>query len=142
MATVTTARDQVTPTLQKGRETLTDTVLPAVRDTLSLAKEKGTVLLESDAAAEAKRRSLAVLRAAKGDVTVVSATKRRWRFGLGMLAIGGGIGYGVAWVMRRFANPSYDTTYTGMTTPVSNVTTTPATTDENIDLRAGAPTTT
>jgi hypothetical protein len=140
MATVTTARDQVTPTLHKGREAITETVLPAVRDTLTLAKEKGAVLLDSDAAAEAKRRSAAVLRAAKGDRMVVAPARRRWRFGIGMLAIGGGIGYGIAWLLKRLSTPldAYDRTVT----PHSNVTTTGTTADENIDLRAGTPTAT
>ena len=34
MATITTARDQASPALHKAQEALTDTVLPALRDTL------------------------------------------------------------------------------------------------------------
>src|SRR5829696_1202797 len=92
-ANTTAARDTVAPTLHKAQETLTDTVLPAVRDTLIAARERSNDLLTSNAAHEAKRRGLAVVQAARGDTFVVPTRRRRWRFGLGMLALGGAIGY-------------------------------------------------
>jgi hypothetical protein len=142
MPTVTTtARDQVTPALHKGRETLTDTVLPAVRTGLTTARSKGGDLLASDAAAEAKRRGVAVVKAARGE-PIVTSPGRRWTFGLGMLALGGAIGAGALWVARRFMTqapyePMERTTFHEASTPDTMA----ASTTDGIDLRAGAPTT-
>jgi hypothetical protein len=164
--TPTSARDQVAPALQKAQETLTDTVLPAVRDALAIALEKGAAVLDSDTATEAKRRSVAVVKAAKGE-SFVAAPARRWRFGLGMIAIGTGIGFGFSYLAKKLAAPvdSYqytpstpampvpsgtdggvDTGFTGETTTGTNAGGTasavPAgTATDNIDLRTGAPST-
>ena len=143
------ARDQVAPTLQKAQETLTDTVLPAVVSALAVAKEKGAELLDSDTALEAKRRSAAVVRAARGD-TVIATTGRRWRFGLGMLAAGAGIGYGIAFVLKKLATPVESYQHTLSPVPSGTVTgdtgfgtgAAPAgTPTQDIDLEAGAPST-
>ena len=140
-----TAREQVAPTLQKAQETLTDTVLPAVRDALVLAREKSAELLDSDAALEAKRRGIAVLRAAKGDAVVAAPTRlRRFRFGLGMIAVGTAIGGGIAYLMRRMSAP-VDTYHHTMPVPSGTdggaaTDTTTGATGTGIDLRAGAPT--
>ncbi|MDQ1711931.1 MAG: hypothetical protein QOE45_1381 [Frankiaceae bacterium] len=144
-----TARDQVAPALQKAQETLTDTVLPAVRDALAIAREKSGELLDSDAALEAKRRGRAVVKAAMGDTAVVPKA-RRWRFALGMIAIGSGIGYGFAWLGRRAAGqagtdealPSFETTGTeaaSSSTAGSNGSAPAGGADEEIDLSAGSP---
>jgi hypothetical protein len=160
-ATPTIARDQVAPTLQKAQETLTDTVLPAVRDALALAREKSVELLDSDTALEAKRRGRAVVHAAAGRPVVAPAGKR-WRFGFGMIALGTGIGFGVSYLMKRLAAPVDSYTYQppfpsgtdGGTMETGNVTTTSGSTamgtsadgatagtpNESIDLRSGAPT--
>ena len=158
----TAARDTVTPTLHKAQDTLTDTVLPAVRDAIAAARERGSDLLTSDAAHEARRRSTAVVKAARGQAVVVPA--KRWRFGLGMIAIGTAFGYGAAWLAKRLATPIDSYTQTlpvpsgtdggTVTTPTSNVSTNgvngvkgatngaaPAGTSlKDIDLAAGAPT--
>ncbi|HEU0131269.1 MAG TPA: hypothetical protein VFQ85_09805 [Mycobacteriales bacterium] len=151
----TNARDQVAPALAKAQDTLTDTVLPAVRDALALARDKGADLLDSDAALEAKRRSVAVVKAARGE-TFVAPAARRWRFGLGMIAIGGGIGFAIAWVAKKLAAPveSYTTgtlpvpsgTDGGLTTfdgtAASDGAAPAGTAIEDIDLTAGQPTNT
>ena len=157
----TAARDTVTPTLHKAQETFTDSVLPTVRDAFTTAREKGVEFLDSDIALEARRRGIAVVKAAKGD-TAVTAPKRRIKFGFGMLIVGSGLGYAIAWAAKRLATPVESYTHTmpvpsgtdgGMTTTDTTTATgtmgarrttpaTPATgSDENIDLRSGAPTT-
>jgi hypothetical protein len=151
MPTVTTtARDKVTPALHKTQGTISDTVLPAVRNGLVTAREKGGDLLASDTAKEARRRGAAVVKAAKGD-PVVANPGRRWTFGLGMVALGAAVGAGALFVARRFfTTEPYQTLPTFPEGPSSNVTTstgtagatTGAINDEKIDLRAGAPTTT
>ena len=151
------ARDTVAPTLQKAQDTLTDSVLPALRDALVIARERGTELLDHDVTHEARRRGAAVVKAAKGDVVV--PPPGRWRFGLGMVAIGTGLGFAVAWVVRRLGTPVESYTHTmpvpsgtdgGVTAGTANGQAaggtdtggaapagTPA---EDIDLRSGAPT--
>ena len=110
--TPTAARDQVAPALHKAQETLTDTVIPTVRDAIATAFEKSSELLDSDAAWEARRRGTAIVKAARGDVVVPAPAGRRWRFGLGMLGLGAGIGFAIAKVMKSMAAPvdSYTTT--------------------------------
>jgi hypothetical protein len=145
-------RDQVAPTLQKAQDTLTDTVLPAVRDALAVARDKSVELLDSDAALEAKRRGINVLRAAKGDtVLVATPAKRRFRFGFKTFALIAAAGGGIAYFVKRLSTPVETYHHTmpvpsgtdgGTTTDTTTGTTTGTTTDENIDLRAGAPTTT
>jgi hypothetical protein len=146
MRTVTRkdARDTVTPTLHRAQETLTDTVLPTVRDAFSTARDKSIDLLDSDVAHEARRRGLAVVKAAKGEPMFVP--RKRWRFGLGMITLGAGIGVGLAWVARRltapiesYAMPVPSGTDGGLATTAT--TRTGATAAEDIDLRSGAPTT-
>lgn len=153
------ARDTVTPTLHKAQETLTDTVLPTVRDALSTARGKSADLLDSDVAHEARRRGIAVLKAAKGEA-VVAPARRGWRFGLGMLTLGTAFGVAATWIARRLqvrqdddmwspvpsGTVTTDTTASGTATgnPVAGVTTqggpvpagTPA---EDIDLATGSP---
>ena len=150
----TAARDTVTPTLHKAQETFTDSVLPTVRDAFTTAREKGVEFLDSDIALEARRRGLAVMKAAKGDTAVTMPKKRRFRFGFGMLLAGSGLGYAIAWAAKRLATPVDSYTHTmpvpsstdGGTTASANGTmgarrVTPATgAGENIDLRSGAPT--
>lgn len=99
------AREQVAPALQKAQETLTDTVLPAVRDALAIAREKSVELLDSDAALEAKRRGLAVVQAARGNTIPAPTRARRWRFGLGMMALGAGAVFGAGFAKRWLARP-------------------------------------
>jgi hypothetical protein len=148
----TSARETVTPALAKGRETLTDTVLPAVSTALVTAKTKGAELLDSDAAWEARRRGVAIVKAARGD-SIVTKPSRRWGFGFGMLALGTGIGAGALWLAKRLTTPVESYTATG-TLPVPSGTdggvtstvpgeTTPApsgTPTDEINLAAGAPT--
>lgn len=160
----TAARDTVAPTLHKAQETFTDSVLPTVRDAFATAREKGIDFLDSDIALEARRRGIAVVKAAKGDTTVTTP-KKRWKLGFGMLIAGSGLGYAIAWAAKRLATPVESYTHTmpvpsgtdggttttdttgatgtmgaRRTTPTTSAT--PATgSDENIDLRSGAPTT-
>jgi hypothetical protein len=139
------AREQVAPALQKAQETLSDTVLPAVRDALAIAREKSEELLDSDAALEAKRRGRAVVQAARGNVVAVPKA-RRWRFGLGMVALGAMAGFGVTYARRFLSRPA-----TGAGTgeafpafPSGTEETDTTATNDGIDLRAGsgaAPTT-
>jgi hypothetical protein len=137
------ARDQVGPALLKAQETLTDTVLPALRDALVVAREKSSELLASDAAHEARRRGIAVVQAARGD-TVVVPKSRRWRFGLGMIALGGAVGFAVTSFLRRMADSSSTTspeafpsfpsgTDGGVETTSSSTATAPT---EDVDLRS------
>ena len=138
----------VQPTLHRAQETLTDTVLPTVRDAFATAREKGVEFLDSDVALEARRRGLAVVRAAKGEPALVAP--KRWRFGLGMVVIGTGLGYAIAWLGRRLATPVESYSHTMPATPSGTVTSTPSTTmstttpatgaTEDIDLRSGSPT--
>jgi hypothetical protein len=154
--TTTAARDKATPALHKAQDTLTDTVLPTVRDAFSTARVKGADLLDSDFALEARRRGFAVVQAAKGD-TLVTRPARRWRFGLGMVTLGTAFGFAAAWAARRLSAPVESYTHTmpvpsgtdGGTVPATgNVTTgingsTPApsgTPTDEINLSAGAPT--
>ena len=153
----TAARDTVTPALHKAQDTLTDTVLPTVRDAFFTAKVKGAEMLDSDLALEARRRGFAVVKAAKGD-TYVTTPARRWRFGLGMITLGTAFGFAAAWAAKRLATPVESYTHTmpvpsgtdGGTVPATgNVTTgidgtTPApsgTPTDEINLSAGARTT-
>lgn len=103
-------RDTVVPTLQKAQETLTDTVLPAVRDALVIARERGTELIDNDVTHEARRRGVAVVKAARGDLVI--PTPRPWKWGIGMLAFGAGLGVAATWLARRLATPidSYTST--------------------------------
>jgi hypothetical protein len=135
------AKDQVAPALQKAQETLTDTVLPAVRDALTAAREKGGELLDSDAALEARRRGLAMMMAARGNAVVVPKA-RRWRFGLGMIALGGAVGFGVASFLRRLAVPEQQPFPAFPSGTDGDVATTSSSTEatDDIDLRAGTPT--
>lgn len=135
--TPTAARDQVAPALAKAQETLTETVLPAVVSALAVAKTKGSDLLDADVTTEAKRRGVAVLKAAKGETFLApAAKKRRFGFGFGMLALGTGIGVGISYLMKKMSAPveSYQyTPSTSLTMPVpsgtdSGVSTTGATT--------------
>lgn len=146
----TTARDTVAPTLHKAQDTLNGTVLPAVRDAFTTAREKGIDFLDSDVALEARRRGLAVVHAAKGQPVV--APTRRWRFGLGMIAIGGALGYAIAWVAGRMATPIDSYTQTmpvpsgtdggNVTIPATGSSTAApsGTPTDEINLHAGAPT--
>lgn len=104
------ARDTVAPTLHKAQDTLTETVLPAVRDALAVLAERGNDLLDSDVTTEARRRGKAVVKAAKGEAVVAPA--RRWRFGLGMLAAGAALGVAIATVLKKLSSPvdAYTTT--------------------------------
>jgi hypothetical protein len=156
--TPTAARDTVTPALHKAQETLTDTVLPTVRDAFATAKVKSADLLDSDLALEARRRGFAMVKAAKGETSIVATPGRRWRFGLGMIATGTAFGFAIAWIARKLSTPVESYTHTmpvpsgtdGGTVPATgNVTTTangtphaPSGTPTNeINLSAGAPTT-
>lgn len=148
------AREQVAPALQKAQETLSDTVLPAVRDALAIAREKGGELLDSDAALEAKRRGLAVVQAARGNTIPMPTRARRWRFGLGMMALGAGAVFGAGFAKRWLARaatpadqepfPAFpsgtdgDAETTSSSTAGSNGAATGTT--DGIDLRAGSPT--
>lgn len=155
----TAARDTVAPALQKAQGAVTTTVVPAVVAGLATAKAKGGDILDSDVALEARRRGTAIVKAAKGDVVFVpTTTGSRWRFGLGLVAIGSGIGFAVAWLMRRLSTPveSYTSgtstmpvpsgtdggTVTGNVTPVASADgAAPSGTPTNeINLSAGAPT--
>lgn len=145
-ATRHAARDTVTPTLHKAQDTLTDTVLPAVRDAFITARERGTELLDTDIALEARRRGNAVVRAARGEPVILRAS--RWRFGLGMVFFGSAIGYGLAWLRSQMRAPTE--TFTHSMSPVPSGTVSSAmpngaapagTAAEDIDLRSGAPTT-
>ncbi|HVF04426.1 MAG TPA: hypothetical protein VNA20_06275 [Frankiaceae bacterium] len=163
------ARDTVAPTLHKAQDTLTETVLPAVRDALAVLAERGNDLLDSDVTTEARRRGKAVVKAAKGEV-IVPSPARRWRFGLGMLAAGAALGVAIATVLKKLSGPvdSYATTSPvpsgtdgGVTTGTDTAETTltgggidgvttgsggkttaspPGTAVDDIDLRSGAPT--
>jgi hypothetical protein len=149
------ARDQVAPALQKAHETLSETILPAVRDALVTAREKGGELLDSDAALEAKRRGIAVVQAARGNTAVVPSKGRRWRFGLGLVALGAAGAFGVT-LARRYLAPrltepveefpafpsgTEESESTSSSTAGSNGTAQGAGTGDGIDLRAGSPTT-
>lgn len=154
--TPTAARDTVAPTLHKAQETLTDTVLPTVRDAFTTARVKGADLLDSDLALEARRRGFAMVQAAKGDTALVTPG-RRWRFGLGMIATGTAFGFAAAWLARRFTTPVESYTHTmpvpsgtdGGTVPATGDVTTAngtphapsGTPTDQINLSAGAPTT-
>ncbi|HEV2888896.1 MAG TPA: hypothetical protein VGX28_00820 [Frankiaceae bacterium] len=148
------ARDTVTPALQKAQGAVTTTVVPAVVTGLTVAKAKGSDLLDSDVALEARRRGSAIVKAAKGETFATTAPSRRWRFGLGMVTIGTGLGFAIAWLMKRLSTPveSYTTgtstlpvpsgTDGGVTTPVASADgAAPSGTPTNeINLSAGAPT--
>ena len=151
------ARDTVAPTLHKAQDTLTETVLPAIRDALAVAAERGSDLLDSDVTTEARRRGRAVVKAAKGELPVVT-TPRRWRFGIGMLAAGTVFGVALATIVKKLAKPvdSYTATSPvpsgtdgGLTTDGTTGTAAGGTTTagaatagtpvEDVDLRSGAP---
>jgi hypothetical protein len=150
----TAARDTVAPALHKAQGAVTTTVVPAVVGGLTVAKTKGGELLDSDIALEARRRGIAIVRAAKGDTLVVPTAGRRWRFGLGMIGLGTGLGFAVAWLMRRLSTPveSYTSGTSTMPMPAGteggNVTPVPSdlgaapsgTPTNEINLSAGAPT--
>lgn len=117
--------------MHKAQDTLTDTVLPTLQEAFTRAVGKSVEIRDSDAVAEAKRRSTAMLRAARGDV-VVPAPRRRWTRILGIFALGAGVGAAASVAVRRYlAVPGYEPTAP-----------TPSATTEDIDLRAGAPTAT
>lgn len=161
--TPTAARETVAPTLHKAQDTLTDTVLPAVRGALATAAVKGADLLDSDVALEARRRGVAVVKAAKGDALVVPTASRRWKFGLGMLFAGAGLGLAFNWIAKKLATPVESYTHTmpvpsgtdgGVTTDTTSETTATTTTAggntggtaapagtaiDDIDLRTGSP---
>lgn len=148
----TAARDTVAPALQKAQGAVTTTVVPAVVTGLAAAKAKSTDLLDSDITTEVRRRGSAIVKAAKGETVV---TPSRWRFGLGMVAAGTGLGFAVAWLVRKLTTPveSYTSGTSTMpapsgtdggnvTTPVAgSATAAPSGTPTNeINLSAGAPT--
>jgi hypothetical protein len=164
--TTTSARETVAPTLHKAQETLTDTVIPAVKGALTTAAVKGSTVLDSDVALEARRRGLAVVKAAKGDIVYVPKATRRWRFGLGMLAAGAGLGYAFTWIAKKLTAPVESYTHTmpvpsgtdgGVQTDATTTSDTPAGTTaggfaggsaapagtaiDDIDLRTGSPST-
>lgn len=148
------ARDTVAPALQKAQGAVTTTVVPAVVSGLTVAKTKGAGLLDADVTHEARRRGSAIVKAARGE-TFAAAPARRWKFGLGMVTLGTGLGFAVAWLMKRLSTPveSYTTgtstmpvpsgTDGGVTTPVPSADgAAPSGTPTNeINLSAGAPTT-
>lgn len=148
------ARDTVAPALHKAQGAVTTTVVPAVVTGLTVARTKGGDLLDSDVALEARRRGAAIVKAARGE-TFVATPARRWRFGLGMIAIGTGFGFAVAWIARRLATPVESYTTGTSTLPVPSGTdggtvtkpersldgAAPSGTPTNeINLSAGAPT--
>lgn len=149
----TAARDTVAPALHKAQGAVTTTVVPAVVTGLTVAKAKGSDFLDSDVALEARRRGSAIVKAARGD-TFVTTPARRWRFGLGMIAIGTGIGFGFAWLAKRLSTPVESYTSGTSTMPVPSGTdggtvkpvaspdgAVPSGTPTNeINLSAGAPT--
>jgi hypothetical protein len=150
----TAARDTVAPALQKAQGAVTTTVVPAVVTGLGVAKAKGTELLDSDLTTEVRRRGSAIVKAAKGE-TLVTPSASRWRFGLGMVAAGTGLGFAIAWLVRKLTTPvdSYTSGTSTMpvpsgtdggnvTTPVAgDATAAPSGTPTNeINLSAGAPT--
>jgi hypothetical protein len=145
--TPTAARDTVTPTLHKTQEALVDTVLPALRDVLSTARDKGSDLLTSDTAHEARRRGHAVVMAAKGEPAFLTPTRRHWRLGLGMLALGAAFGAAGAWAAKRLSAPVDSYTQPvpsgtdGGTTTVSGNGARKGMATEDVDLRSGAKTT-
>ena len=110
--TPTAARETVAPTLHKAQDTLTDTVLPAVRGVLATAAVKGADILDSDVALEERRRGVAVVKAAKGDALIVPTASRRWKFGLGMLFAGAGLGLAFNWIAKKLATPVESYTHT------------------------------
>ena len=114
------------------QDALTETVLPAVRTGLHVAREKGHELLASDPAQEARRRGTAMLKIARGEPVVLVPARRRAGFILMLLAAGAGIGVGISALVRRMAAPATWETY-------ERVDATPATTPaDDIDLRTGA----
>lgn len=157
--TPTAARETVAPTLQKAQETLNDTVLPALRGALATAAVKGSDILDSDVALEARKRGVAVVKAAKGEALIVPTAGRRWRFGFGMLLAGAGLGYAFTWIAKRLQTPVQSYTHTmpvpsgtdgGLTTEngtglngtaVSTDAAPAGTAIEDIDLRSGSPST-
>ena len=150
----TAARDSVAPALHKAQGAVTTTVVPAVVTGLAAAKAKSSDLLDSDLTTEVRRRGTAIVKAAKGDTLVAAAPARRWRFGLGMVAVGTGFGFAIAWLMRKLSTPVDSYTSGASTMPVpsgtdgGNVTpvasepgAVPSGTPTNeINLSAGAPT--
>lgn len=149
----TAARDTVAPALQKAQGAVTTTVVPAVVTGFAAAKAKSTDLLDSDITTEVRRRGTAIVKAAKGETVVAPAS--RWRFGLGMVAAGTGLGFAIAWLVRKLTTPveSYTSGTSTMpvpsgtdggtvTTPVAGTATAaPSGTPTNeINLSAGAPT--
>ncbi len=128
-----------TTTTNAARDTLTDTVLPAVRTGLTLAREKGTELLASDAAQEARRRGAAMLLAARGEPLVEIRTARRWPRVLGLVAIATMISLGVTWLLRRMTEPVESYRIGPLPVPGDDAVSIPAGA-EDIDLRAGSTT--
>lgn len=142
----TAARDNVAPALHKAQGAVTGTVVPVVATTLAVARDKGGELLDSDVAWEARRRGAAMVKAARGQTTVVPSG-RRWKFGLGMITIGTGLGFAFAWLARKLQTPveSYSPSVSP-TLPVPSGTDGGAaapsgTPTDEINLSAGAPTT-
>jgi hypothetical protein len=151
----TAARDTVAPALHKAQGAVTTTVVPAVVTGLTVAKTKGGELLESDVALEARRRGAAMFKAAKGETAFTTPTPKRWRFGMGMITIGAGLGFAIAWIAKRLQTPVESYTSGASTMPVPSgtdggnvVTPVPSidgaepsgTPTNEINLSAGAPT--
>ena len=125
-------------TRDAARDTFVDTVLPAMRNGLHTARDKGGELLDSDAAHEARRRGRAMLLAARGEPVVALRPGRRRLRALGLISLGCAVGAGlvVAW-QRLMPAVAYDT-YERLDDTMTHTGT--AATDERIDLRSGMPT--
>jgi hypothetical protein len=117
---------------------VTDTAASAlaqVKPVLSAAKDRGQELWESDAAYEMRRRALAVADAARGIDPPLSATKRRWPFGLLTFTLGLGAGVAAALAAKRMNAPIEPPSYAGGTGSDF-----PVRSDGTIDLTSAADT--
>jgi len=98
------ARERLAPAFDTVRETSTEALHQAVEamaPVVAAARAKGSELLTSDTAHEARNRAALMLAAAKGEPVVVR--KRRWPIAAAFLAIGAAIGAAVAMATSRMA---------------------------------------
>jgi hypothetical protein len=98
------ARERLAPAFDTVRETSTDALHQAVEamaPVVAAARAKGSELLASDTAHEARNRAAAMMAAAKGEPVVVR--KRRWPLAAAFFAIGTAIGAAVAVITSRMA---------------------------------------
>lgn len=84
-------------------------VVAAAAPAVAAAKHKGSDLLSSDAAHEARERAALMLAAAKGEA--VAKKRRRWPLVMLFFAVGGAVGAAVTSWLQRMTELPPETTY-------------------------------